>query len=181
VTLRITGGGAPASLATQAITFSAQDALSPPGDELIASATVTIGAVELVGGDDGPITLTDQGGEFNLMDLQNGVTEALASVEVPPGTYTQLRLVVQSASVTLVDGVTFTDGTSTQSLFVPSGARSGIKIELTDGDDLPGLVVEEGEHIVLLELAVSRNFVLRGPPGAPHSALFTPHVQVVAP
>ena len=171
LTLRITGDEAPPTLS---VTGQAM----PPGSELIAGATVTIGAVTLVGGEDGPITLTDMGGEFDLIALHSGVDALLASVDVPAGTYHQLRLVVVDATVTLVEGTVFADGAGTRDLFVPSGAQSGIKVALDDGDDEPGLTVVEGEQIVLLDFDVSRNFVLTGPPGAPHSALFTPSVRV---
>lgn len=173
VTLRITSGGAGPNLSVQG------SMTAPPGSELIASATVEIGAVSLVGAEDGEVTLTDAGGTYDLLDLQNGVTATLASVVVPAGTYIQLRLEVLSASVTLVDGTTFADGSGTQDLVVPSGAHSGIKINLDDGDEEPGFTVAEGESIVLLDFDVSRNFVLTGPPGAPLRALFTPSVRQV--
>ena len=40
-------------------------------------------------------------------------------------------MVVDSATVTLADGVTFQDGSSTDTLFVPSGMQSGIKVQLS--------------------------------------------------
>ena len=42
--------------------------------------------------------------------LQGGVTAALGSAEIPVGTYTQLRLIVDSAQVTLKAPITFTSG-----------------------------------------------------------------------
>jgi hypothetical protein len=183
VTVQLSGGNAEANLGLEGIT------MAPPGSELIASATVEIGAVRLTSecgegegegeGDCEMVTLTESGGTYDLLDLQAGVNATLASATAPVGTYFQLRLVVLSASVTLIDGVTFPDGSSTADLVVPSGAQSGIKINLSDDDEEPGLTVDEGEVIVLLELDVSRNFVLTGPPGSPLRALFTPSVRQV--
>lgn len=179
VEVQLSGGVAQPSLSQDGIS------MAPPGSENIASATIEIGAVELVtacGDGDGDcefVTVTDSAGAFDLMDFQNGLNASLGIATVPAGTYTQIRLHVLSASVTLVDGVTFPDGASTADLIVPSGAQSGIKINLSDDDDEPGLTVGEGEFVVLLELDVSRNFVLTGPPGSPLRCLFTPVVRQV--
>jgi hypothetical protein len=187
--VQLSGGVAQPSLSQDGIS------MAPPGSENIASATIEIGAVELVtacadssaqddstGDGDGDcefVTVTDSAGAFDLMDFQNGLNASLGTATVPAGTYTQIRLHVLSASVTLVDGVTFPDSSSTADLIVPSGAQSGIKINLSDDDDEPGLTVGEGEFVVLLELDVSRNFVLTGPPGSPLKCLFTPVVRQV--
>jgi hypothetical protein len=184
ISVRISGGSPAPSLSLVA------SESSRPGTDLIASATVEIGAVQLVPAcGDGPpgegaceadiLTLTETGGTYDLLDLQSGVNATLATATVPAGSYSQLRLVVLSAAVTLVDGVTFTDGSTSANLTVPSGARSGIKILLNDRDGEPGLTVGEGEIVVLLELDVTRNFVLTGPPGRPYRALFTPVVRQV--
>jgi hypothetical protein len=164
--------------------------MAPPGSENIASASVEIGAVELLPvcedsegeegeGDCEAVVVTEAGGSYDLLDFMNGINATLGTATVPAGAYIQLRLHVLSASVTLVDGVTFPDGSSTADLTVPSGAQSGIKILLSDDDEEPGLTVGEGELVVLLELDVSRNFVLTGPPGSPRRALFTPVVRQV--
>lgn len=186
VTVQLTGG-------TTTTADQGLDGISmaPPGSENIASASVEIGAVELLPvceegeegeegeGDCEAVLVTEAGGTYDLLDFMNGINATLGTATVPAGTYTQLRLHVLSASVTLVDGVTFPDGSSTADLTVPSGAQSGIKIQLSDDDEEPGLTVDEGELVVLLELDVSRNFVLTGPPGSPRRALFTPVVRQV--
>lgn len=89
--------------------------------------------------------------DFNLLDLQNGIKAALGSIDVQPGTYNHLRMVVSSASVTLKDGRVF-------QLDVPSGAQSGIKIFMT-----PALEVSAGvQKNVLLDFDVSRSFIALG-------------------
>jgi hypothetical protein len=174
----------------------------------LASATVDIGWIKLVPPDGAPITLTEDAGEFDLLDLQNGVTATLASLEVPAGRYHQIRLEILSASVTLADDRTFADGSATHELVVPSGASSGLKVNLFDTDWTVGMPEEghpgrgharngrngmgsdhlvrrmgveliPGETILVLDFDVSRNFILTGPRDAPTGALFRPLIRAV--
>ena len=146
-----------------------------PADQ-IASAKVTISRVYLVREDDVQVDLrtdSDTPLTFELLDLRNGLTALLADHAVPAAHYGQLRLVVESAEVTLVDGVTFSDGTQTKALTVPSGMQSGIKVQLAepisaDADELT---------IVTVDFDVEDNFVLQGPADAPNGVIFTPVLQ----
>lgn len=158
--------------------------------ELLESAVVTIGAVHLVPGDGEPhVLLTDDGGEFDLLDLRNGVTAELADLEIPAGRYTQLRMIVTSAEVTLLEGYEFRDGSRTQSLKVPSGPQSGIKISLhaadqpEDGEGELGEGIEiTGEETLVVDFDVAQNFKLQGNPNTPAGIkgfLFTPHLRAV--
>lgn len=69
---------------------------------------------------------------FNLLDLTRGATELLGSLEMPPGTYTQLRFILDAPEMGSGPPTTpgcyieFIDGT-TQPLFVPSGGNTGFK------------------------------------------------------
>ena len=144
-----------------------------PSDS-IASANVTISRVYLTGGDGGHVDVmaaTDPPVTYDLLDLRNGVEALLADRPVPAGTYGQLRLVVESADVTLVDGLTFEDGTNLRSLKVPSGMQSGIKVQLASPIDAdPGEVT-----IVVVDFDVNENFVLEGATGTTvNDVLFTP-------
>ena len=150
------------------------------------SAVVEIGAVELVLGDgEGPVLLTDYAGEFDLLDLQNGVTTSLATLDIEPGHYRQLRLHVLDAEVTLVDTVFFRDGTQTKALKIPSGAQTGIKINLGsgsgDGDSVEaGIDIVPGETIIVVDFDVSQNFRLQGSlngNGGIHGVIFTPMLR----
>jgi hypothetical protein len=114
------------------VSIHVTDAPAPAAS--FAAATVDIGAIQLIPEDGEPITITEDAGQFDLLQLQNGVTAALASADVPAGRYLQMRLAVRGASVTLTDGHGFADGSTTQDLFVPSGAQSGIKINLFGTD-----------------------------------------------
>ena len=153
--------------------------LTDAPSDLIASAKVTISRVYLVGNDGGPVDVmpaSEPPLTFDLLDLRNGVEALLADHAVPAGAYEQLRLVVEDAEVTLVDGLTFSDGSSTQTLFVPSGMQSGIKVLLDEPLDAdPGQIT-----IVVVDFDVDQNFVLQGnatPPTEISSILFTPVLQ----
>jgi hypothetical protein len=147
------------------------------------SAVVEIGKVELVLGDgEGPVELTDYAGEFDLLDLQNGVTTSLATLDIEPGFYRQLRLHVLEAEVTLVDTIFFRDGTQTKALRIPSGAQTGIKINLGYGgdDNEAGIDIVPGETIIVVDFDVSQNFRLQGSlngAGGFHGVIFTPMLR----
>src|SRR5207253_2424919 len=86
-----------------------------------------------------------------------------ARAEPPAGDYTQLRLVVDQATITLVPGVTFRDGSSSQALKVPSGAQSGIKVNFAGP-----LHIEPGATNLVVDFDVSQSFVFRGDPSHPN-------------
>lgn len=159
-------------------------ALTDAPSAMFAEATVDIGAIQLIGDDEGPITLTNDGGVHDLLALQNGVMAELATLDIEAGTYNQLRLIVESAQVTLAEGFEFADGSTTRALFVPSGAQTGVKVNLRYADadeESAGVEISSGETIlVVLDMDVERNFVLQGDPDGPQGlldVLFTPLVR----
>jgi hypothetical protein len=97
-----------------------------------------------------------EGKSFNLLDLQNGVTEELANVDLEAGSYDLIRMHVVKAEVVLKDG-------SSYDLKIPSGSTSGIKIKIT-----PELLIESGvESTILLDFDVSKSFIVQGNPKTP--------------
>lgn len=90
---------------------------------------------------------TDEEGEWidlpvepltlNLLELQNGVDSLLASAELDPGFYNELRLILGDDNTVMVDS-------SLHDLKVPSGQQSGYKIkfetELNEGDEIDVVV-----------------------------------------
>jgi hypothetical protein len=155
--------------------------LADAPSDLYASAVVEIGRIELVPAEGAPIVVTENGGTHDLLDLQNGVAADLASLPIESGRYLQLRLVVNSASVTLAEGLTFNDGSQTKDLFIPSGAQTGIKINLNDEGEA-GIDIVPGETILLVDFDVSQNFIIQGEPGTPAGitgVLFTPLLRAV--
>lgn len=97
------------------------------------------------------VTLMEEEISVNLLDLTNGVTEELADLEVPAGTYDLVRVHVRGINVVLTDDRSF-------DLTVPSGAQTGIKVFIE-----PGLTVAGGlSSDLLLDFDVSRSFVPKG-------------------
>lgn len=150
------------------------------------SAIVYIGAVTALRDSADPVLITDSGGVFNLLDLQNGVTAELGDTTVEPGRYHELRMIVDSARVVLAPGWEFEDGTITRSLKVPSGSSSGIKIKLStmDGDStVRGVDIVPGETVIVVEFDVYRNFKTQGNANTPaglKGVIFTPTLRAVA-
>ena len=155
--------------------------------DYVEFAMVDIGPVELVPADGGEhIVLSEDGtdGPVNLLDLQNSATMLLAEAEIEAGSYSQLRLIVESASVELISGYEFVGGDSTANLSVPSGAQTGIKLNLGAGDDEDGgpLDIVSGEMVLVVDFDVSRSFVIQGNPETPagiKSMSFKPTLRVV--
>lgn len=155
-----------------------------PADYL-ASAVVDIGRIEILPADGGPaIVVVEDAGSYDLLQLQDGVTADLGIAPIEAGQYSQLRMIVQSAELTLADGYEFNDGTTTRTLFVPSGAQTGIKINLTsaDGEENAGVDIRPGETVLVVDFDVSQNFVIQGNPDTPagiQGILFTPTLRAI--
>jgi hypothetical protein len=116
--------------------------------------------------------------EYDLLQLRDGIIADLtAEVLVEAGTYGQLRMVVDSAELRLSDGLTFADGSSETTLFVPSGAQSGIKVDLLE----PIEATEGALTAVVVDFDVDQNFVFQGPADAPTGVLFTPKLKQIEP
>ncbi len=106
---------------------------------------------------------------FNLLELRNGLTAELAEVEVPAGSYAEIRLHVTDADILLKDGMDF-------KLKVPGGDASGLKLKLE-----PALeVADGGQAEVLLDFDLSRSFVMQGNPNNIIGFIFKPVVRAVA-
>ena len=161
-----------------------------PADH-IESADVWISRVYLQGGGDESEEEESEGGgrvdlfndpenpqQYDLLDLQNGVVANLTGpVDVESGSYGQLRLVVDSARITLAEGFTFANGDSERTLFVPSGSQSGIKVDLLE----PVEATADALTVVLVDFDVEENFVFQGPDDAPTGVLFTPRLKQIEP
>jgi hypothetical protein len=150
--------------------------------EYLASANVEIGEVWAIQAGGPPILLNSEGGSYDLLELQNGVMAELASAELDASIrILQLRLHVESADVTLGAGYMFASGENTQDLFIPSGAQTGIKINLRadeGNEDGAGVDLVPGETILaVVDWDVKQNFVFTGDTSDPTmmpDVLFTP-------
>lgn len=159
--------------------------LTDAPSDYIAAAVVDIGAIQVLSAEGPPITVVEDGGSYDLLTLQNGVTADLGSIPIAPGVYTELRMIVQSAQVTLKDGYTFATGETTRAIKVPSGAQTGIKISLAsaDAEAGPGVEIRQGETVLVIDFDVSQNFVMQGDAESPAGIQgfnFTPTLRAVA-
>lgn len=94
-----------------------------------------------------------EGKEFDLLKLQNGISDELANADLEPGSYDFIRMHVTQAEVVLKDGTSY-------DLKVPSGLSSGLKIKIT-----PNLVIESGiESTIVLDFDVHKSFIVQGNP-----------------
>lgn len=140
-----------------------------PAPEL-ASAQVWISQVYLVGSD-GTSRFTipiSPSTEYDLLHFQGGVTALLGDITIPPGDYAQLRMIVDSALVTLKSSL-FSNGTDTVTLKVPSGPQTGIKVEFGGP-----VHIAPGQTDLVVDFDVSRSFVFQGPATGPYGASFKP-------
>jgi hypothetical protein len=149
--------------------------------EYLEAAVVTIGRIELLSDDGPPVVITTDGGTYDLLQLQDGVTAALGTATIEAGRYLQLRMIVSSAELTLKAPYEFNDGSVTRSLTVPSGAQTGIKINLS-ADGNAGVEIRPGETTLVVDFDVSQNFVMQGSADTPAGIsgfLFTPLLRAV--
>ena len=147
-----------------------------PSDDF-QTAVVYISEISIKGSGTGATdqVITSAKQSFDLLTLQGGVTASAGSASVPTGTYSQIRLVVDSARVTLKSGHTFADGSTTAKLDVPSGSQTGIKVNFS-----PPVEVVEGETVLLVDFDLSQSFVFQGPHDHPNSVSFKPVIHATA-
>lgn len=123
----------------------------------------------------GPDLLARQ--RLDLLTLRDGVTaQVTEEVTVEAGIYHQLRFVVDSTWVVLKDGYAFEDRTTARGFKVPSGGRSGIKVDLIEGM----LEAEAGESVTItVDFPVDGNFVIQQSrdPRVIRRILFTPNLN----
>ena len=161
--------------------------------DYIGEAYIDIGEIVAISAGDGPpIVLSEDGtdGEIDLLDLQNAATVLLAEGVVDPGIYKQVRLIVESARVVLgYDGdvqYEFKGGGSKQELTIPSGAQSGIKLNLSPAEkngSNGGITITPGETVLVLDFDVNQSFRIQGNPETPggiNGVHFQPTIRVVA-
>ncbi|MEX0680506.1 MAG: DUF4382 domain-containing protein [Balneolales bacterium] len=101
-------------------------------------------------GDEGWETISEPNQSYDLLTLTNGVFEVIADTELEVGTYPQIRLVVSRDANTVV-----IDGTE-HGLFVPSGAETGVKLNV-NAEIREGIV-----YTLLLDFDALRSVVMTG-------------------
>jgi hypothetical protein len=108
----------------------------------------------------GIITLTDSNRTVDLLQLQDGRTLDLATgVEVPAGTYTQIRFILGTPNYLVKNG-------TREPLKVPSGMQSGIKVnlpelEINSSDDLADITLDFDASRSIHKAGRSGKYILR--------------------
>jgi hypothetical protein len=133
-------------------------------------ATVTDDEAEDASDMDGWRTIVTPNDDYDLLDLQNGVTANLGTATLPTGTYKGFRLIIDPSK----SSVTLTNGTVVDVMW-PSAAQSGIKIKL-DTD----IHVTEAGSVMVLDFDVGRSFVMRGNSISQNGLLFKPVIRAAA-
>jgi hypothetical protein len=125
----------------------------------------------------GWVTVAEPNALFDLMKLADGANTFLGDAKVTEGSYNGFRLVIDPAksSVTLNDATnTVIGGESIVGLKFPSAAKTGIKIQLSDG----AVDVKDGETSTLVvKFDVSKSFVVRGNSIEQNGLLFKPVIH----
>jgi len=146
--------------------------------DLVAEAIVVIDSIDIRakgdGGGDGPfVTLSRERGAYDLMDLRNGITTSLTSLDVPAGRYDLVRLFVDSAYVVLND-----EGQTTYDLRVPSGYNTGLKVFIKPEIEVVGGITSE----LLIDIDVSKSLLVQRVGQSPNTELrftFKPVIRAV--
>ena len=154
-----------------------------PG-EMVESATIVIREVrvrDVEGG--GWQTVFEGESSIDLVPLTGGIVTLLTELDLQPGTYDEIRLIVDAGEVVLdaealVAGGSHVFNESNGGLHFPSGAQTGIKVKL----DTPIVVVTDLSAEVTLDFDLAKNFVFNGSPDVRpgvRRVIFTPVARAV--
>lgn len=102
--------------------------------------------------DEGWTVISEPNQTYDILELVNGDFAVLADVELEAGTYEQIRLILNDENTVVINGETF-------DLFVPSGAQTGLKLNI-DAEIREGIV-----YTLLLDFDANRSVVPRGSTG----------------
>ncbi len=131
-----------------------------PGD--VQAAVVTISKITLVG-TGGSVTIMNTPVTVDLIQLQNAVSTLVRGLDIPAGSYSEMRLILSGAYIES-DGQFFASSPdyaglppgvhATGTLIMPSMEQSGLKIDLPGGK----LDVGADETIVLIDFNAAGSF-----------------------
>ena len=99
----------------------------PLQDKEVEEVYITISRVEIHSDETGWVMIVDyttpdsDGKVFELLELAGGLTTVLGEEELEAGLYTQIRLILSTEHLIIVDG-------QEESLTIPSGEQTGLKI-----------------------------------------------------
>jgi hypothetical protein len=129
---------------------------APFAHDIVESAQIKVSAIRVhrdAQADGGFITLPDvTDGTLELLDLQNGLTQLLVDAELPAGKYRQIRLLVEEATLKLINGNEYS--TALGNLNLTSTGSSGLKLFVD-----PPIQINAGATTeILLDFDLSKSF-----------------------
>jgi hypothetical protein len=141
-----------------------------------AAAAARVGDADK--GADGWVTIAEPKAKFEMTALRDGVTAALGTATIAPGTYRAFRLIIDPAqsSVTLKDGTVLTS-TSSPGVKFPSAGRSGIKIRLDRPVTVPAVAEGAAAPTLLIDFDLNESFEQRGTSLSRNGLLFKPGIK----
>ena len=129
------------------------------------AVNITFTEISVIQSGGSPIVVSDATQTINLIEWSNGLSTPLGSIELEAGTYNQIRLIIESASVT-IDEVT-------SDITVPSGAQTGLKLTHQ-------FTLEAGStYDLMIDFDASRSVVSAGQNANP-KYLLKPTIRLVA-
>lgn len=141
----------------------------------VQSARLFVGGAFLKRTAAGDITVSTTKTQIVLQGPPTGTPVPLASKAVPPGTYTSVRLTLDSAEVVLPAGRFFADSSSRKVLRAPA-----LPVEVVIAPDSPLDIAASATSSVIVSVDGIRAFGLIGPSALPTGVQFAPAVRAVA-
>ncbi|MEW6071696.1 MAG: DUF4382 domain-containing protein [Planctomycetota bacterium] len=167
-------GGGGSSAATGTLGLAATDASLD--HSLVAEARIQVDRIRIhpeADAEAGFLTIYSGAPlDLDLLDLRNGVTQALVAAEVPAADYRQIRLHVASARLELVNGNVYT--TEDDTLQLTSQDTSGFKVFV----DPPVTVLAGFSSELLLDFDVTKTFRPIPANDPPNAARYSLHPVV---
>lgn len=174
------GAGAGSGAQAPTLRISVTDAPFPSG--FVEEASVVINEVRVRDQDsDTWSTVFTGSATIDLVPLTGGVSALLVEADIEPGSYDEVRLIVDAGRVLLSDTAFTATGdpeftVANDTLKFPSGAQTGIKVKI----DSPIVVTSGLSADLMLDFDLTKSFVFNGPPShAPgvRRVLFKPVVR----
>jgi hypothetical protein len=132
----------------------------------VDTAYVTIDKVSIVPTEDstegdstevGVTALTDSNFTVDLKNLQSGVDAVLPEIEIPAGSYSQLRMVTADKAQ-----VSFTSTSGTEPVMIASGQQTGLKLNFGDYGEQDEFAIENADDRVEITVNWDVNDALKG-------------------
>jgi hypothetical protein len=112
------------------------------------------------------VTIQGETQSVNLLEWSNGKTLLLGSADVPAGTYTQIRVIIDSAKIGVNGEV--------HPLEVPSGAQTGLKFG-------PQFTIEEGStYELVMDFDAYGSIVVLGSQKNPKGYKLKPRIRLIS-